>query len=555
LQFKLSNKKIIIFEILLILLAMLTIYKIGNNYQELYNATNNKLIMLQTADRLRQSSDDLTHFARTYVVTNNNKFKQQYYDTLDIRDGKKNRPLNYHSVYWDLDEKIRKINHPDSIKISLENIFNSLPYDKNEIEKLKLSKSNSDNLVNIEIEAFNAMVGKFKDDKGNYTIIAKPNQKLAIYLMHSEEYYKAKHKIMQPIDEFILMLDKRTSQNILDIHNQSKPLFLLLIAILLLFIIGNYFIYRFLNNQEKYKLEEKNILLLKQKKLNEQLVEKSKITQKLNRELEKSKYELQTINDNLENTIKKELEKNDKMHQQLFKSEKLALMGEMIGNIAHQWRQPLSVISTVATGMQLQKEYGTLNDEVFNTNCDTINNNAQFLSKTIDNFTDYIKGNNKKKLFVLNKTFDNLFNLLNGSIKNNNLNVIIDLEDDIKINGYEHDLIQCFMNIFNNAKDALFLNNIEEKYIFITARNIDNKVEIKFKDNGEGIPKDIIDKIFDPYFTTKHQSQGTGLGLSMTYKLITDEMDGEIMVENKDFIYNNKRYKGAEFIILIDTSI
>jgi len=104
------------------------------------------------------------------------------------------------------------------------------------------------------------------------------------------------------------------------------------------------------------------------------------------------------------------------------------------------------------------------------------------------------------------------------------------------------------MNIINNAKDAL-LSNENEKYIFITIKEDNNYIKIIFKDNAKGISKEIINNIFEPYFTTKHKSQGTGLGLSMTYNIITKGMKGRINVINTTYKYKGKEYKGAEFII------
>ncbi len=532
---KLSNIKIITFEIVLILLSIVILFTLSKNNQDLYKATKNKLLMIETADKLRQSSDDLTHFARTYTVTADTKFKQQYYDTLNIRNGEKERPTNYNSIYWDLNKKDRNKNHKDSQKISLDSIFKSLPYDNKEIEKLKLSKIKSDILVNLEIEAFNAMLGRFKDTQGNYTIQDKPNQILAIKLMHSKEYYNAKSKIMKPIDDFILMLNKRTSKNISDINSLNTPFFILLGLILIIFIIGNYFIYRFLNNEDMQKIKDKNNLLIKQEDLNLQL--------------QKSKNELNVVNDNLEITIIKEIEKNNNIQEKLYKSEKMASMGEMIGNIAHQWRQPLSVISTGATGMKLQKEYGCLTDDQFLNTCDAINDNAQYLSRTIDDFKNFIQGDRTKKVFNLKKVINSFLHLVHGSVKSHNLNIILDLAAHIEIDGYENELTQCLINIFNNAKDALIEKNIKNKLLFITTKAINSKAVISIKDNAGGIPIDILPKIFEPYFTTKHQSQGTGLGLHMTYNLIVDGMSGTIEVTNVSYDYNGHNYVGAEFII------
>jgi len=247
-------------------------------------------------------------------------------------------------------------------------------------------------------------------------------------------------------------------------------------------------------------------------------------------------------------TVHKEFEQQQ---LRLKQSEKLASMGEMIGNIAHQWRQPLSVISTASTGIILEKEYGILNEDKLIENCNIINNNAQYLSKTIDDFRNFIKGDRSKALFSLKKDINSFLNLVESSIKNYNINVIMDLENDITINGYENELIQCFINIFNNAKDILVEKKIKNKLIFISVFTNKNEVIIKIKDNGGGISEDIISKIFEPYFTTKHQSQGTGLGLNMTYNLIVDGMKGGIEVSNNTYTYKEVDYTGAEFIITI----
>jgi len=259
--------------------------------------------------------------------------------------------------------------------------------------------------------------------------------------------------------------------------------------------------------------------------------------------------ELKEFNKNLQKKISQEVEKNIDAQKQLSKSEKLASMGEMIGNIAHQWRQPLSVISTIATSMIMKKEFGDLDDKELVDNCNTINRNTQYLSKTIDDFKNFIKGDRKKASFILENTIHSFLNLVGGSYKDNNINIVLSLEKNININGHENELIQCLINIYNNAKDALIDNNIENKLIFITTKKEEEYALIVIKDNAGGIPKDILGKIFEPYFTTKYKSQGTGLGLSMTYKLVTEGMNGTIVANNKKYIYENKEYQGAEFII------
>ena len=251
--------------------------------------------------------------------------------------------------------------------------------------------------------------------------------------------------------------------------------------------------------------------------------------------------------------IKEHILENDKQRAILAHQSKMSAMGEMLGNIAHQWRQPLSVVSMISTSYKAKKELGMevkLDDLL--EDMDKINNNVQYLSKTIDDFRDFIKGNNEIKNFNLKNDTSQFLQLIDSTIKTYNIDVIIDeMSENTMVRGYPNELIQCFINIFNNAKDALIDNNIaeEERYIFISEVVGEDSIKISFRDNAGGIPDDIFPKIFDPYFTTKHQSQGTGIGLHMTYQLIVEGMGGDIKARNVDFEFNGKNYTGAEFEI------
>ena len=231
---------------------------------------------------------------------------------------------------------------------------------------------------------------------------------------------------------------------------------------------------------------------------------------------------------------------------------KLADMGNMLGNIAHQWRQPLSLISTGATGMKVKKEYNILEDEEFYNICESINENAQYLSQTIEDFKNFIKGDSEPINFDLKNDTNSFIKLVDATIKEHNIQIFLDLHENVQVNGYPNELIQCFINIFNNAKDALIENNNEEeRYIFIGHIIENDKIIITFKDNAGGIPENILHRIFEQYFTTKHKSQGTGLGLHMSYNLIVNGMSGDIKVNNERFTFNKKRHKGAKFTITL----
>jgi signal transduction histidine kinase len=241
----------------------------------------------------------------------------------------------------------------------------------------------------------------------------------------------------------------------------------------------------------------------------------------------------------------------NKQQHILSQQSKMAAMGEMLGNIAHQWRQPLSVITTLASGMKLQKEFDCLDDETFNKSIENINNSALYLSNTIDDFRNFFRTDKEEVKFKIKDIFEKVLKLTEAQFKNNNIVLISDIKD-YELFGYENEFIQALINILNNAKDALEAINTE-KLIFISTYEKDNKAFIKITDNANGIDNEIIDKVCEPYFTTKHQSKGTGIGLYMTEEIIVKHMKGNLLIRNVDFTYKNNNYKGTEVTIEFDT--
>jgi two-component system, NtrC family, sensor kinase len=247
------------------------------------------------------------------------------------------------------------------------------------------------------------------------------------------------------------------------------------------------------------------------------------------------------------NAYKKELEKKQNI---LYQQSKMASMGEMIGNIAHQWRQPLSTITTASTGILLEKEMGILQDQTLKEYLHKINKSAQYLSKTIDDFRNFFNPEKVKNYFFLSNAFETALELLSAQFNSQNIKIIKDIENT-EINSYENELIQALINILNNARDELKDKELTNKLIFISSSKNESEVIIKIKDNAGGISKENINKIFEPYFTTKHKSQGTGIGLYMTEEIIVRHLKGEIEVKNDEFTYENSSYIGAEFTIKI----
>ena len=244
-----------------------------------------------------------------------------------------------------------------------------------------------------------------------------------------------------------------------------------------------------------------------------------------------------------------ELEKREK-DIILAQKSKMEAMGEMLENIAHQWRQPLSVISTASTGLNFQLEYSSnIPNEILKEHLTLINKQSQYLSRTIDDFRNFFQQNKEKEKFDIKNTIEKSLYLASSRIKKSNIHIIKDI-DEIEITSVENELIQVFLNIFNNAIDKLNEKDYK-KYIFITVKVFDNKLKINIKDNGGGISDNIINRVFEPYFTTKHKSQGTGIGLYMSNEIITKHIHGTLKVTNVSYNFEHNDFYGALFSIEI----
>lgn len=216
------------------LLFMSNIVWLKNINENLKDVEENRYLITLIADELRQTSDDLTRFARIYVITKDIQYKNNYYEVLNIRKGNVSKPEEYFGLYWDLIEPLRSIRHPRNKKQSLmgeaKMLFHSGSIFENKfgLEKLQEAEFHSDSLVNLEVEAFNAIDGLFKNNNGDYIIHKKADQKLAINLLHSKKYYQKKQKIMLSIDEFLTLLNARTKNKILFYNSQKEKAFSLM---------------------------------------------------------------------------------------------------------------------------------------------------------------------------------------------------------------------------------------------------------------------------------------------------------------------------------------
>jgi len=248
--------------------------------------------------------------------------------------------------------------------------------------------------------------------------------------------------------------------------------------------------------------------------------------------------------------LKKEVEENKRQEQLLMHRSKQAMMGEMLENIAHQWRQPLSIISSYATGIMIKKAHDMCTEELEKDAFEVINLNAQYLSNTIDNFRNFFLSSSKKIEFSIEETISYTLKLVESRFNEMDIKLLKEIEN-IRLYSYKNELTQVFVNIFNNSADALESIDIEDRYIYIKSYYKNKTVFIEIIDSANGAKQEVLDRVFEPYFTTKHQNYGTGIGLYMCSEIIEKHIGGKIEAQNSSFVQGNKTFRGLKFIIQI----
>ena len=238
---------------LLIALLCAALWRSSQADAQLVKVTDARYHSYVLADELRQSSDDLTRLARTYVVTGDERYERQYMDILDIRNGKKPRPLNYERIYWDFVAAGNDKPRADGETLALQDAMKQAGFTDQEFAKLKEAQGNSDGLVKTEVIAMNAVKGLFDDGTGKFSKKGAPDVEMARTIMHDKTYHQNKAKIMQPVDEFLTLLDARTSGSVEQAKRDSHSAFRLvlwLVGTLLVAAVASLcFVYRLINQQ------------------------------------------------------------------------------------------------------------------------------------------------------------------------------------------------------------------------------------------------------------------------------------------------------------------
>lgn len=260
-------------------------------------------------------------------------------------------------------------------------------------------------------------------------------------------------------------------------------------------------------------------------------------------ELRCQQLELETLNRTLEERVREEVARNRKKDHLLIHQSRLAAMGEMIGNIAHQWRQPLNVVGLLFQTLPESYRNGELTGEALEETVDQAMDVITYMSRTMNDFRNFFKPAKERKEFLLREIIDQSLSFLRPHFHYHDIEISLIVNNEPRATGYPNEYSQVLINILGNAKDVFLERQVKKPKISITAREEGARSVVIIGDNGGGIREPVIDRIFEPYFTSKHGSEGTGLGLYMSKIIIEKNMQGRLTARNTA--------EGAEFRIVV----
>jgi signal transduction histidine kinase/DNA-binding response OmpR family regulator len=511
--------------------SFISVALVINKYQKatikLEDAYKMQYKSLILADELRQSSDDLTRMARTYVITGNPMFEEQYKTVLGIRNGELPRPKRYNGIFWDFYTLDNNKPVLDGEKTPLRELMKQANFPESELNLLFTSQNESDELTSLEHKAINAIKGIFQDKDGNYTIKGEPNFALARELMHSDAYHLAKIRIMEPLDRFYKAFENRTKQKIIEAKQSVKELEFLVNVIVLISIIlflMSFFIILF---RIVYPIDLLRRVMLKLSR-NDMSVE-----------IEKNKYDdevgdmigaVEIFKQNTEKLVTGEHQLKQAMEDAKSANQAKSIF---LARMSHELRTPLNAILGFTNILRKSMNATTLEKD----NLNIIKKSADHLLNIINEILELSKIE-AGKIEIYPKNFD-FFELIKEiedifafRCEGKNLKFIINLSNDLPnfIKADEQRLRQILINLLGNS-----LKFTNEGEINLNIYTLNNMLFFEVKDTGIGIDIKNQEKIFKPFEQVKldnYTQQGTGLGLAITKELIT-LMGGTIYVKSK----------------------
>ncbi|MBF0317416.1 MAG: HAMP domain-containing histidine kinase [Nitrospirae bacterium] len=262
---------------------------------------------------------------------------------------------------------------------------------------------------------------------------------------------------------------------------------------------------------------------------------------------------LEQLNSHLEEQVRDKIDEIRQKEQMLIQQSKMAAMGEMIGAIAHQWKQPLNAVSLLIQDIKDAYDYGELNEEYLDKMIETSNTQVNFMSRTIDDFRNFFKPTKEKTVFNIVNSLKEILSMFTDMFYKNGISIELshDNGNELKCTGYPNEFKQVILNLINNSKDAITIKRSKDPKAYLNGnikitvrKEEDRAIAVIISDNGGGIPEDVIGRIFEPYFTTKPSDVGTGIGLYMSKTIIENNMGGLLAVRNIE--------EGAEFKITME---
>ncbi|GBF49978.1 hypothetical protein LPTSP4_14990 [Leptospira ryugenii] len=464
--------------ILLLLLAGLSI-ALFRVQSSLAKSQETRLKSIKLADELRQSSDDLTRFARTYVVTGNDFYEKIFNEILAIRNGEKERPENYDRIYWDFVIGPEDIQTTTGTKQSLQSRMIEAGFTNEEFQKLKKAQFNSDELVNLENIAMNAIKGIYQDSKGNFTKRATPNREYAISLMHGLDYHKSKKEIMQPIDEFFQLLEKRTNDNVRKLEKTSIYLISSMIGVIILLIISLSFSFIVIKDKVSNPIDQLTKVAHEIGNQNwsvqiqyESKDEIGRLASAFRILKEKISSLIQDINESNLNLSKSNQDLSQALvelkaaEEQLIHSEKMSTLGQLVAGVAHEINTPLGTIRTAISNVEDAMTY------ILNFPFEQISLSAHTLLKSImerdaEPRSNYLSGKERRQK---KKEFAELFLSHNIANAEHAADLILDIEMSFPFETW-----LALLQEKHGASSLELLHKISRLYS--NAHNIDNSVE------------------------------------------------------------------------------
>ncbi|WP_417324821.1 sensor histidine kinase [Halarcobacter sp.] len=258
----------------------------------------------------------------------------------------------------------------------------------------------------------------------------------------------------------------------------------------------------------------------------------SDVVKKYKQQVKTEEKKLQSLNKNLASKVAIGIEEGKRKDKAILQQSKLARMGSMISMIAHQWRQPLTELSGVLMELETATRFKKVTDKHILNSIERSDKMIEFMSNTIDDFRNFFKPDKKKEQFSILDSCQKAINLINASLDDSNIKLVVDVKNDKEINGYPTEYSQVILNLLMNARDILVEKRVENPQITITIDTKGILSIVELKDNAGGIKYEHFDLIFDPYFSTKDSSKGTGLGLYISKLIIERNMGGELSVSN-----------------------